>query len=226
MAEILIIEDNLELATIISDFLTDAGYAVFVAPSGEDGLHYLSENPVKLLLLDIMLPQLDGFAVCRIARERYNLPIIIMSAKHGDENKIIGLELGADDYLEKPFSMNLLMAKVKSHLRRSYSMFDNKQLLSEGDITINQDARMVYIKDKLVVMTSKEYDLLVLLMMHKGKALRKEWLFQKVWGDDSFSELSTLTVHISKLREKVESNPKDPKCILTVWGVGYKYETI
>ena len=226
MVDILIIEDNVELATILSDFLLDEGYSVFVAPSGEEGLHYLAENPVKLLLLDIMLPELDGFAVCRITREKHNLPIIIMSARHGDDNKIIGLELGADDYLEKPFSVNLLIAKVKSHLRRSYHMFDNKQLLSDGDITINTASMKVYLKDELVVMTSKEYDLLVLLMKNKGKALRKEWLFERVWGIDSFSELSTLTVHISKLREKIENNPKEPRRIVTVWGVGYKYEAI
>ena len=149
VVDILIIEDNVELATILSDFLLDEGYSVFVASSGEEGLHYLAENPVKLLLLDIMLPELDGFAVCRITREKHNLPIIIMSARHGDDNKIIGLELGADDYLEKPFSVNLLIAKVKSHLRRSYHMFDNKQLLSEGDITINTASMKVYLKDEL-----------------------------------------------------------------------------
>ena len=226
MVDILIIEDNVELATILSDFLLEEGYSVFVAPSGEEGLHYLAENPVKLLLLDIMLPELDGFAVCRIAREKHNLPIIIMSARHGDNNKIIGLDLGADDYLEKPFSINLLIAKVKSHLRRSYHMFDNKQLLSAGDITIDLASMKVYLQEELVVMTAKEYELLVLLMKNKGKALRKEWLFETVWGIDSFSELSTLTVHISKLREKIENNPKEPRRILTVWGVGYKYEAI
>lgn len=226
MIDILIIEDNEELATILADFLLAEGYSVFVAPSGEEGLHYLEGNTVKLLLLDIMLPELDGFAVCRIIREKYNLPIIIMSARHGDDNKIIGLELGADDYLEKPFSVNLLTAKVKSHLRRSYNMFDNKQLLSDGEITINRASMEVYLKDELVVMTSKEYDLLLLLMQNKGKALRKEWLFETVWGIDSFSELSTLTVHISKLREKIEDNPKEPRRIVTVWGVGYKYEAI
>lgn len=226
MVDILIIEDNMELAAILSDFLLEEGYSVLVAPCGEEGLSYLAENPVKLLLLDIMLPALDGFAVCRIAREKHNLPIIIMSARHGDDNKIIGLELGADDYLEKPFSVNLLIAKVKSHLRRSYHMSDNKQLVSAGDVTINPASMKVYLQEKQVVMTSKEYELLVLLIKNKGKALRKEWLFEAVWGIDSFSELSTLTVHISKLREKIEHNPKEPRRIVTVWGVGYKYEEI
>ncbi|MFF2014685.1 response regulator transcription factor [Paenibacillus sp. NPDC058177] len=223
MVDILIIEDNVELAMIISDFLENEGFSVFVSSSGEEGLQYLSQHTVKLLLLDIMLPELDGLAVCRTLRERHNLPIIMMSARQGDDNKIIGLDLGADDYLEKPFTVNLLTAKVKSHLRRSYEMNENKQLLIDGDITINKTSMQVYVKDQPLVMAAKEYELLVLLLNNKGKVLRKEWLFDKVWGVDSFSELSTLTVHINKLRDKIESNPKQPNRILTVWGVGYKY---
>ncbi|AIQ41506.1 response regulator transcription factor [Paenibacillus sp. FSL R7-0312] len=226
MADILIIEDNAELAEVIKDFLQLEGYSVFIAASGEEGLTYLEMHPVRLLLLDIMLPELDGFAVCRIAREKFNLPILIMSARHGDDNKIIGLTLGADDYLEKPFSVNLLTAKVKAHLRRSYEMNDDKQLLADGDLTVNRTSMMVYRGGQQLGMTAKEYELLVLLMNNKGKALRKEWLFQQVWGADSFSEPSTLTVHMNKLRDKIELNPKEPRRIVTVWGVGYKYEGI
>ncbi|WP_019911116.1 response regulator transcription factor [Paenibacillus sp. HW567] len=226
MADILVIEDNMELADLIRDFLQVEGYSVFTAVSGEEGLEYLAGHTVKMLLLDIMLPELDGFAVCRIVREQHNLPILIMSARHGDDNKIIGLELGADDYLEKPFSVNLLTAKVKAHLRRSYDMNDNKQLLADGDIVINRTSMQVYKKDQPLVLTAKEYELLVLLLNNKGKALRKEWLFERVWGVNSFSEPSTLTVHVNKLRDKIENNPKEPKRIVTVWGVGYKYETV
>lgn len=226
MVDILIIEDNAELSAIISDFLLKEGYSVSVSSSGEEGLAYLESNTVKLLLLDIMLPQLDGFAVCRMIRERYNFPILIMSARSGERNKIIGLELGADDYMEKPFSVHLLKAKVKSLLRRSYEMVDNKQLLCDGDLTVNQTAMTVYRNDERIVMTSKEYELLVLLMQNKGKVLRKEWLFQTIWGVDSLSEESTLTVHINKLRDKVEHNAKRPRRIVTVWGVGYKFEAV
>lgn len=226
MADILIIEDNHELADIIKDFLQVEGFSVFVAASGEEGLLYLNGHAVKLLLLDVMLPELDGFAVCRIVRERYNLPILIMSARHGDDNKIIGLDLGADDYLEKPFTVQLLMAKVKAHLRRSYDMNDDKQLLTDGDIVINRASMQVYREEQPLPVTSKEYELLLLLMSNKGKALRKDWLFRQVWGADSFSEPSTLTVHINKLRDKIEHNPKEPRRIITVWGVGYKYETV
>jgi DNA-binding response OmpR family regulator len=226
MADILVIEDNIELANLISDFLQVAGYSVFTVKSGEEGLEYLAGHTVKMLLLDILLPELDGFAICKLVREQHNLPILIMSAQHGDDNKIIGLELGADDYLEKPFSANLLIAKVKSMLRRSYGMNDNKQLLTDGDIVINRTSMQVYKKDNLLTLTVKEYELLVLLMNNKGKALRKDWLFERVWGIDSFSEPSTLTVHINKLRDKIENNPKEPKKIVTIWGVGYKYETV
>lgn len=226
MADILMIEDNAELAEVMKDFLQAEGYSVFIAGSGEDGLAYLEANVVKLLLLDIMLPELDGFAICRLARERFNLPILIMSARHGDESKIIGLELGADDYLEKPFSVPLLTAKVKAHLRRSYDMNEDKLLLTDGDLTVNRTSMTVYRDGQPLVMTAKEYELLVVLLGNRGKALRKEWLFQQIWGADSFSEPSTLTVHMNKLRDKIEHNPKEPQRIVTVWGVGYKYEGI
>jgi DNA-binding response OmpR family regulator len=226
LAEILVIEDNLELSAVIRDFLEAEGYSVASASSAEEGLELLDSQAVKLLLLDIMLPGIDGFAVCRLAREKYNLPILIMSARHGDDNKIIGLELGADDYLEKPFTIQLLIAKVKAHMRRSYEMNDNRQLLTDGDLLVNRSSMQVFLAEAPVSMTMKEYELLVLLLNNRGKALRKEWLFEQVWGADSFSEPSTLTVHINKLREKIELNPKQPKRIVTVWGVGYKYEAV
>lgn len=226
MADILVIEDNLELSAVIRDFLEAEGYSVASASSAEEGLELLDSQAVKLLLLDIMLSGIDGFAVCRLAREKYNLPILIMSARHGDDNKIIGLELGADDYLEKPFTIQLLIAKVKAHMRRSYEMNDNRQLLTDGDLLVNRSSMQVFLAEAPVSMTMKEYELLVLLLNNRGKALRKEWLFEQVWGADSFSEPSTLTVHINKLREKIELDPKQPKRIVTVWGVGYKYEAV
>ncbi|WP_342566152.1 response regulator transcription factor [Paenibacillus sp. FSL R7-0345] len=226
LADILVIEDNLELSNVIRDFLEADGYSVVTAPNAEEGLVLLESQAVKLLLLDIMLPGIDGFAVCRLAREKYNLPILIMSARHGDENKIIGLELGADDYLEKPFTIQLLIAKVKAHMRRSYEMNDNKQLLTDGNLLVNCTSMQVFLAGMPVTMTMKEYELLVLLLKNRGKVLRKEWLFERVWGADSFSEPSTLTVHINKLRDKIELNPKQPKRIVTVWGVGYKYEAV
>jgi len=224
MTDLLIIEDNVELAQLLCDFLKRAGYSIYHAPSGEDGLSFLERNSVKLVLLDVLLPNIDGFAVCKLIRNKKNLPIIIMSAKVGKDDKIAGLELGADDYVEKPFDIDILLAKIKSQLRRSYNLSDENPVLIDGNITIDLDANSVFIENKLVEMTVKEFELLVLFLQNKGKTLRKEWIFDKVWGVDSFSEPSTLTVHINKLRDKIEIHPKNPKRIITVWGLGYKFE--
>lgn len=226
MTDLLIIEDNAELAQLLCDFLRRENYSIFHALSGEEGLAFLKQNQVRLVLLDIMLPGIDGFGVCKLIRKQKNLPIIIMSARVSKEDKIAGLDLGADDYVEKPFDIDILLAKIKSQLRRSYNLSDANSILSDRNITIDLDANAVFIDNSLVEMTIKEYELLVLFLQNKGKTLRKEWIFDKVWGVDSFSELSTLTVHINKLREKIEFNPKSPKKIITVWGLGYKYETV
>ena len=226
MVDLLIIEDNVELGTILCELLARDGYSLVLATSGEEGMEYLNANPVKLVLLDIMLPGLDGFAICQMIRAKGNLPIVIMSAKVEKEDKIAGLSLGADDYIEKPFDVVILSAKIKAQLRRSYEMMDKRSLLSDGNITIDLEATTVYLSGEPLVMTMKEFELLVLFLENKGKTLQKDWIFNRVWGVDSFSEPSTLTVHINKLREKIEKNPKNPKRIVTVWGVGYKYEAI
>ncbi|MDF2541108.1 MAG: transcriptional regulator [Herbinix sp.] len=226
MVDLLIIEDNVELGTILSDFLARDGYSLFHAKSGEEGMEFLKLNTVKLVLLDVMLPGLDGFGVCRQIRSKGNIPIIIMSAKVEKEDKINGLTLGADDYVEKPFDIEILSAKIKAHLRRSYELKEKTTILTDGNLTIDLDATAVYLNGTALVMTMKEFELLVLFLENKGKTLQKDWIFNKVWGMDSFSEPSTLTVHINKLREKIERSPKEPKRIVTVWGVGYKYETI
>lgn len=226
MVDLLIIEDNIELGTILCDFLAKDGYSLFHAQNGEVGMEYLKQNTVKLVLLDIMLPGLDGFGICKLIREQGNIPIIIMSARVDKKDKLAGLELGADDYIEKPFDIDILSAKIAAQLRRSYEFKEKSKIFVDRDITIDFDATVVYFKNKPLTMTTKEYELLLLFIQNKGKTLRKEWLFDKVWGMDSFSEPSTLTVHINKLREKIEELPKKPKRIVTVWGVGYKYETL
>ncbi len=226
MVEVLIIEDNLEIGTILCDFLTKDGYSLYLAGSGEEGMEYIRKNTVKLVLLDVMLPGIDGFGVCKLIREHGNIPIVIISAKVDKADKLAGLELGADDYIEKPFDIDILSAKIAALLRRNYEFRDKASVVSDGDITIDLNATTVYFKKKPLTMTTKEFELLVLFLKNKGKTLRKEWLFDKVWGTDSFSEPSTLTVHINKLREKIEAAPKKPKRIVTVWGVGYKYEAL
>lgn len=224
MVDLLIIEDNVELGTVLCDFLARDGYSLFHAKTGEEGMDYLKNNKVKLVLLDLMLPGIDGFGVCKQIRKEGNTPIVIMSAKVEKQDKLSGLELGADDYIEKPFDIDILSAKIGALLRRNYELRDKSKIISCDDITIDLDATCVYYKNKLLTMTTKEYELLRILIENRGKTLRKEWLFDKVWGIDSFSEPSTLTVHINKLREKIEDTPKSPKRIITVWGIGYKFE--
>lgn len=224
MKDILVIEDDRELGTILCDFLARDGYSLCHAITGEEGLKALNEEEFKLILLDLMLPGIDGFAICEKVRQTLNVPIIILSAKVDKNDKIKSLTLGADDYVEKPYDMDILLAKIRAQLRRTYGLKDSQELLVDGDLTINLTSTTVYKQGKPLVMTMKEYELLILFLKNKGKTLRKEWIFAQIWGADCFSEFSTLTVHINKLRDKIETNPKKPVKIQTVWGVGYKYE--
>ncbi len=222
MTDILIVEDNKELANLLCDFLRMENYTVSVADTGEKALSLYEKYGARLIVLDIMLPGIDGFAVCRKIREESNTPIIIVSAKTEKEDKLNGLVLGADDYIEKPYDIDIMLAKIGGIFKRRYAVDE----IIEGDICVNKISRTVYKNDTPVEMTAKEYDLLVLLMENKGKALSKEYLFNQIWGSDSFSEQQTLTVHIKWLRQKIENDPKNPQKILTVWGVGYKYESV
>jgi DNA-binding response OmpR family regulator len=222
VTDILIVEDEKELADLLCDFLRGENYTVSVAETGEKALSLYEKYGAKLVVLDVMLPGMDGFAVCKKIREESNTPILIVSAKTGKEDKLTGLVLGADDYIEKPYDIDIMLAKIDGIFKRRYAVDE----LIDGDIKINKITRIVYKNDKPIEMTSKEFDLLLLLMENKGKTLSKEYLFNQIWGSDSFSEQQTLTVHIKWLREKIEDDTKKPKHILTVWGVGYKYEGI
>ena len=222
MTDILIVEDNKELADLLCDFLRAENYVVTVANTGEKALELYERYGAKLLILDIMLPGLDGFAVCRKIREESNTPILIVSAKTEKEDKLNGLLLGADDYIEKPYDIDIMLAKISGIFKRRYSMDE----ISCDDIRINRANRTVYKKDVPLELTAKEFDLLLLLIENKGKPLSKEYLFREIWGSDSFSEQQTLTVHIKWLRQKIEDDAKNPKRILTVWGVGYRYESV
>lgn len=224
MKDILVIEDDKELGTILCDFLARDGYSLCHKTTGEEGVQALHEEEYKMVLLDLMLPGIDGFAICEEVRQTSNIPILILSAKVDKDDKISTLNLGADDYIEKPYDMDILLAKIKAQLRRSYGLKEKSELLADGDITVNLTSNTVYKKGEPLIMTNKEYELLVLFLQNKGKTLRKEWLFNQIWGVDCFSEFSTLTVHINKLRDKIEKHPKEPKKIQTVWGIGYKYE--
>ena len=226
MVDILLVEDNKELSNLMGRFLVKKGYSIFCAGSGEAAEEFLKKDEARLVLLDIMLPGIDGFSVCSHIRKNKNVPIIILSAMADKDAKMSGFELGADDYMEKPVDIDILLAKTAALFKRFYDVGENTAVLKSGAIEINQDTMEVFYQGKKISLTIKEYDLLLLLVQNEGKTLSKEYLFNEVWGRDSFSENQTLTVHIKMLRDKVEEDSKKPKRIHTVWGVGYRYEKI
>lgn len=220
MTDILVVEDNLEMGGLLIDFLKNEGYSAHWCTDGEAALEYYENEGARVVILDIMLPNIDGFAVCRRIRESSNTPIIVVSAKNTKDDKLKGLMLGADDYIEKPYDIDLLLAKIKGIFLRRYQ----SDTITDGNLKLDKVKRVLYKDGEAVNMTQKEFDLLTFLMENQGKTLDKDMLFNKIWGFDSFSEAQTLTVHIKWLRQKIEKDPKKPTKIVTVWGVGYRYE--
>ena len=220
MNDILIVEDNKEISGLLADLLRAENYIVTAVDSGEKALSVFERYGARLVLLDIMLPGIDGFYVCERIRKTSDTPIIILSAKVDKDDKLNGLILGADDYMEKPYDIDILLAKIQGIFKRRYAMDE----ITSDELTLNKIEKTVYKNGKLLETRSKEFELLLLLIENKGKTLTKEYIFNCIWGSDSESEPQTLTVHIKWLREKIEDNPKNPKHILTVWGTGYKYE--
>lgn len=220
MADILVVEDTVEIGEMLHDFLAAEGYDVYHAVSGEEALEIYASEGAKLLILDIMLPGIDGFSLCKRIRQNANTPIIIISARTNKDDKLNGLILGADDYIEKPFDIDLLIAKIHGIMKRRYATDE----IIDGDIRLDKNSRKVYLKGEEVAMRAKEFDLLLYMMENKGKALKKEDLFNKIWGFESDSEPQTLNVHIKYLRDKLEEDSKKPVHIQTVWGIGYRYE--
>lgn len=220
MTDILVAEDHMEMAGLLCDFLKAEGYSVQHCADGESALSYFEQSGARLVILDIMLKGLDGFGVCRHIRESSNTPILIVSARTARDDQLNGLILGADDYIEKPYDIDILLAKIKGIFQRRY----HADVISDGFLRLDRGKRAVYKQDMPVALNQKEFDLLCLLMENSGKTLSKDYLFNQIWGLDSFSEPQTLTVHIKWLRQKLEDDPKKPAHILTVWGVGYRYE--
>lgn len=219
MTDILIVEDNKEIADLLRDFLRNENYTVSVAETGEKGLALYQRYGARLIVLDVMLPGADGFAVCQEIRRESIVPIIIVSAKGEKDDKLNGLILGADDYIEKPYDIDLLLAKISGIFKRRYASDE----INEGNLRIDRLNRTAYKDGARLEMTAKEFELLLLLAENKGRALGKEFIFNRIWGSDCFSEMQTLTVHIKWLRQKIEDDPKEPRRLLTVWGVGYKF---
>lgn len=228
MTDILIIEDNFELGTLIKNFLEKEGYTALHFGTAEEGLSYLKSDSVKLLLLDVMLPGLNGFEALLEIRKTKSFPVIVMSARTDDESKITGLDIGADDYVEKPFSIQVLFSKIKALMRRSYDLGDEKRkqtIITVGSVSLDTSIRTVTRKTSggeiKTTLSGKEYEIFHYLISHPKVVIPKEELFNAVWGEDCFSEMSTMTVYIRWLREKLEEDSKNPVLIKTVWKVGF-----
>ena len=220
MLDILIVEDNKEIGSLLCDFLRKENYTVSVVETGEKALELYEKYGARVIVLDIMLPGMDGFAVCSKIRETSNTHILIASAKVEKNDKLKGLNLGADDYIEKPYDVDILIAKIKGIFKRKYG----QEEIVEGNIRLNTVQQSLYVDGQKKEVTEKEFELLKLLIENKNVTMKKEYLFNTVWGSDSESEIQTLTVHIKWLREKIEEDPKKPKHIITEWGVGYRFE--
>lgn len=220
MIDIIIVEDNKEIAGLLCDFLRAENYTVSICESGEKALSLYEKYGARLIVLDVMLAgAIDGFGVCKKIREMSDVPVLIVSAKTEKDDKLNGLIIGADDYIEKPYDIDILIAKIGGIFKRRYSIDE----ITEGSIKINKAEKTVYKNNVRLEMTAKEYELLLFLIENKGKTLKKEQIFNRIWGSASFSEQQTLTVHIKWLRQKIEDDPRSPEHILTVWGVGYKF---
>lgn len=228
MKRILIIEDEVKIAELERDYLEMEGFDVSIENDGTKGLEKALEEDYDLLILDLMLPGTDGFNICRELRKSKDLSIIMVSAKKENIDKIRGLGLGADDYMTKPFNPQELVARVKSHLRRYDQLSSkNERKLKEinvGRLRIEVESRRVYIKDQEVIFTTKEFDTLLLLAENPNIVFEKTTIFERIWGLDSLGDLTTVAVHIRRIREKIEIDPASPDYIETVWGAGYRFK--
>lgn len=228
MSKILIIEDEESIADLEKDYLELSGFEVEVENRGDVGLKRALAEDFDLFILDLMLPEMDGFEICKEIRNQKNTPIIMVSAKKEDIDKIRGLGLGADDYMTKPFSPSELVARVKAHLARydrlvSTNMVENDIIEIRG-IKIDKTARRVWINGEEKAFTTKEFDLLTFLAQNPNHVYTKEELFSKIWDMESIGDIATVTVHIKKIREKIEFNTAKPQYIETIWGVGYRFK--
>lgn len=227
MAKILIIEDDADIAAIEKDYLELSGFQVSVCSDGVSGLTAALEQPFDLLLLDLMLPGMDGFTICRRVREVKDIPILMVTALGKDVDKIRGLGYGADDYIEKPFSPSVLVARVKAHLaqyRRLKPSPAESMVLTVGPLTADTASRRVAKNGEEVPLKNKEYELLVFLMRHPRQVFSREDLYEMIWGLESLGDNITVAVHINRLREKLEDDPAHPQLMQTVWGVGYRLQ--
>ncbi|MGN2273539.1 response regulator transcription factor [Priestia megaterium] len=221
---ILIIDDDEQIRNLIAIYLENEGFETLKVSNAVSGLALLEEQEVDLIILDIMMPQMNGIDAAFKIREEKNMPIIMLSAKSEDMDKISGLTVGADDYLTKPFNPLELIARVKSQIRRykKYNERAERDVIQIGDLEINRSTRLVFVRSQEVRLTPKEFDILELLARNKGTVMSMGKIYESVWQEDAFKSDNTVMVHITKIREKIEDNPKKPIYIKTIWGVGYR----
>lgn len=226
MQKILIVEDDEAIAAIERDYLEMEGFAPEIALDGPSGLERGLSGEFALILLDLMLPGLSGFEVCRRLREKIDVPILMVTARQEDVDKIRGLGLGADDYVEKPFSPGVLLARVKAHLARYERLTKPEKKTGEitlGGVSLNTDTRRVFADGREVELKNKEFELLLFLMLNADVVYSRDALYEHIWGMDAIGDNATVAVHINRLREKIEADPANPRYIQTVWGAGYKF---
>lgn len=226
MKRILIIEDDKSISELQKDYLEMSGYEVLCAFDGNTGLNYIKNESFDLIILDLMLPHKDGFDILKEISDSKQIPVLIVSAKSDETNKIKGLNLGADDYITKPFGMGELVARVNSHIK-TYEKFNGnskKKLIVAGALSIDKQDRRVFVEDNEVFLTQKEFDLLLYLVENPNRVFSKEELFERIWGYDALSDATTITVHIARIREKIEIGPERHQYVETVWGLGYRFK--
>ena len=228
MANILVCDDDKEIVDAIEIYLSQDGYKIYKAYDGEQAIQILDKEEIHLLIMDIMMPKLDGIRARLKFREYSSIPIIILSAKSEDTDKILGLNIGADDYICKPFNPLELVARVKSNLRRYTSLGsltgENKAIYQVGGLVLNDDTKQVTVDDEPVKMTPIEYNILLLLMKNQGRVFSINQIYESIWNEDAIGADNTVAVHIRHIREKIEINPKEPRYLKVVWGVGYKID--
>ena len=229
MAKILVCDDDKEIVEAIEIYLTQDGHQVLEAYDGIEAVEILKKESVDLLIMDIMMPRMDGIRATLKIREKHNIPIIILSAKSEDADKILGLNIGADDYITKPFNPLELVARVKSHLRRymqlgSTEIKESEAVYTVGGLVINDDLKEVTVDGEPVKLTPIEYNILLLLVKHQGKVFSIDQIYENIWNENAVGVDNTVAVHIRHIREKIEINPKEPRYLKVVWGVGYKIE--
>ena len=228
MKNILVCDDDREIVDAIEIYLQQEGYHIFKAYDGEEAIQTLGEQEIHLLIIDVMMPKLDGIRATLKIREESSIPIIILSAKSEDADKILGLNIGADDYVTKPFNPLELVARVKSQLRRYTELGNvverNSHIYQVGGLIINDDLKEVVVDDVAVKLTPIEYNILLLLVKNQGKVFSINQIYESIWNEDAIGADNTVAVHIRHIREKIEINPKEPRYLKVVWGVGYKVE--